>query len=248
MTITDICNDFYEKTDTNSTSYANADLLRNINTAYDRVSSLVLIAANDRWQWDDLNNTDLPIATTSTVNGQQDYSLASAHLTIDRVEIQDANGNWRELDPITQQALKRASEVALENYYATNGTPVRYQLVGNSIFLYPIPNYVGTLKIYFTRGPNYFVIGDIPSGSKTPGFNQLFHQLLSLWPAYDYCLVKMPDRAPQIFQKIELLEQSIEDFYGTRFHDYRARLTTSNTSGGGSQTGVLGTYGGDSNK
>lgn len=255
MQISDLVTDFNKKTKTTiGSSYQASDFLVDVNAAYDRVASLIL-KADSRWQWDDFNNTDLPIATTNIVSGQQDYSLAITHLTIDRVEILDSGGLiWHELDPVTQQSLKRGAEVALEEYIPTEGTPIKYMVVGNSIFLYGIPNYNMTagLKLYFTRGPNYFVIGDISSnaaiGTKIPGFNQLFHQLLSLWPSYDYCITNLPDLAPGYMTKIQLLEADINDFYGLRFHDQRPKFTVSTNQGGGAQSGVLGTGGGDSNK
>ena len=251
MNITDICNDFNKKAKvTIGSSYQSSDFLIDVNAACDRVASLIL-KADSRWQWDDQNNTDLPSGTTNLVSGQQDYSLNSSFLTIDRVDLQDSNGNWRELDPILQQELKRGSEVALENYLPTNGVPIKYRAVGNSVFLYPAPNYSANtaLRIYFTRGPNYFSLSDIPSGSKTPGFNALFHQLLSLWPAYDYCITNLPELAEGYLTKIQLLESSINDFYGLRYHDSRAHMSTSSTYNGGSQSGVLsGTGGGDSNR
>lgn len=254
MQISDLVTDFNKKAKVVvGTSYQASDFLVDVNAAYDRVSSLIL-KADSRWQWDDFNNSDLPIATTGLVSGQQDYSLAVAFLTIDRVEILDTAGVWHELDPVLQQELKRGSEVALEEYLPNEGTPLKYQALGNSVFLYPIPNYTlsASLKIYFTRGPNYFVIGDISSnpavGIKVPGFNQLYHQLLSLWPAYDYCVTNLPDLAGGYLQKIQLLEASINDFYGLRFHDSRGRFTVSTNAGGGSQSGVLGSGGGDSNR
>jgi hypothetical protein len=181
---------------------------------------------------------------------QQDHADNIANQAREATRLGIFPDNIAELDPITQQGLKRGAEVALEEYMPNNGTPIQYQAVGNSVFLYPTPNYNASaaLKIYFTRGPNYFAIGDIPSGTKVPGFNALFHQLLSLWPAYDYCITNLPELAAGYFQKIQLLESSINDFYGLRFHDSRPRLTVSTNQGGGSQSGVIGFGGGDSNK
>ena len=262
MQISDIITDYNDLTKTTIGATNAPTVLVKFNNAYDRVASLML-KADSRWQWDDANNTDLPSATTTITSGTQDYSLNvqvddaqdSAMLTIDRVDLKDANGNWRELDPILQQELKRGAEIALENYLPTNGTPIKYRAVGNSVLLYPIPNYTlaAAMRIYFTRGPNYFALTDLSAnsyagGTKIPGFNALFHQLISLWAAYDYALINLPALAPGYLTKIQLLEASINDFYGQRFHDSRARFSTSTTYTSGNQSGVLSGGGGDSNK
>lgn len=231
MTISDIISDIYKKTKTNSTSYPAADMLIDINSAANRVHSKILI--NDsRWQLEDTNNTDLPIATTALVSGQQDYSLSAAHLTIDRVELKDSAGNWTELTQIDQQSLKSANAVALAAYRSTTGVPIEYDLSGNSVFLYPIPNYsqAASLKIYYTRGPAEFTSGEVTTGTKQPGFNSLFHKLIPLWVSYDYCLTNIPNLAAGYFAEIQLLEKSIEEFYGLRNRDMRGRLSASRES------------------
>ena len=69
---------------TNSTSYPTAQKTRNINEWYNRVIGWILEAQDD-WQWDDTNQTDLPIGTISLVASQQDYPEPTS-LTITRVE------------------------------------------------------------------------------------------------------------------------------------------------------------------
>lgn len=250
MTLSDIQNDIYFKTKTNSSSFTNADMLIQINKAYNRVGSLI-IRADERWQWDDYNQTDIPIATTSLVASQQDYSLSVAFLTVDRVEVLYQSTQWFELEQISQQDLKRARKVAMEQYLPGTGNPIQYILVGNSVFLYPIPSYSlsDALKIYFTRGPAQFTSGDLSTGTVNPGFNSLFHDLISLWVAYEYCITNLPELAEGYFQSIQLKEKAISDFYGIRDNDNRPRFTVSGSSGSsGVTSGVLGYLGGDSNK
>ena len=78
----------------NTTSYADADRVRNINARLDDVVSLIL-QSDGRWEWDDSNNTTLPIGTTTLVNNQQDYSIAGAtFLDGIRVEAKDVNESY----------------------------------------------------------------------------------------------------------------------------------------------------------
>ena len=60
---------------TDATDYPTAQKTRNINRWFDRVISLIL-QADAKWEWDDTNYTDLPIATASLVANQQDYSIS----------------------------------------------------------------------------------------------------------------------------------------------------------------------------
>lgn len=249
MTISDIVTKTYFYTKTNASSFPAADMLISINTGYNRVGSLVL-KSDDRWQWDDTNQTDLPIATTSLVSGQQDYSLASAHLTIDRVEIKNSAGAWTELQQIDQQQFKGSKQIALAALFPTNGVPLLYDVSGNSVFLYPTPNYsqAVSLKLYFTRGPAEFTSADVSTGTKQPGFNSLFHELIPLWVAYDYAVANGLSTANGFFAAIQLKEKALYDFYGLRNRDTRPRFTISTNAQGGDQSGVLTSRGGESNK
>lgn len=249
MILSDITIRVYKNTKTNATSYAIADLTVDLNVALNRVVSLIN-RSDMRWQFDDLNQTDLPIATTAIVSGQQDYSLSTAHLTIDRVEIMDAQGNWTELKPIDQHDVKRT---ALATYLKTPGLPTQVDVSGNSVFLYPPPNYsqAASLKLYFTRGPVEFSSADITTGTKSPGFNSLFHDLIPLWISYDYWLINDQTLTAGFLSEIQRKEQELIDFYGLRSRDERPRFTvaTNRNSGQlGNTSGQLNSYGGDSNK
>lgn len=210
---------------TNANAYPVADLVRSANAANERVCALVN-RHDRRWQFDSTEQTDLPIATATITSGQQDYSLETSHLTIDRVEVKDSGGNWHRLKPIDQQELKRDKEVALTEYQETTGLPQEYDVIGNSIFLYPVPNYTqaASLKAYFTRGPVAFVTSDT---TRTPGFNSLFHDLIPLWCAYDYAVANGNDNTNVLLNTIVMKEEELEKFYAHRDRDIRPRLSVS---------------------
>lgn len=250
MTINDIVTRIYKNTKTNSSSYDAPTMLIDINVAMNRTWSLIN-RTDLKWQVDDTNNTDLAIATTATVSGQQDYSLSVAFLTIDRAEILDASGNnWNELQQFDQHDIKR---YALGQYLKTPGLPIQYDVSGASIFLYPAPNYsqAASIKVYYTRGPNEFTSGDVSTGTKQPGFNSLFHDLIPLWVSYDYWLVNDQSLTTGFLNEIQRKEQELIDFYGGRDRDGRPRLTVATNANNGSwgnQSGVLNYRWGDSNK
>lgn len=200
---------------TDTTTYPLADFTRNANFALDRVSSLIM-------KWDDTNNTDLPIATTSLVASQQDYGIAVGHLKVLKVRIKDQQGNWVSLDPINRRDLTDSQLTA------TAGDPKRYDKVGNSLFLYPKPSYAssGGLEVQFQRGASYFATTDT---TKTPGFATHFHRLVSLYAALDYCETNDFDkRAAKIRANIQTLEAELITHYSSRDLDAKISLKIQN--------------------
>lgn len=223
MTITDIINSVYFKTKTNSSSFVAADMLIMINNAYNRVASLIL-DADGRWQWDDDNRSDLPIATTTLTSGQQDYSIAVSHLKILRVEIkQNGATGFTRLSPIDEADETLALDTS------TGGVPAWYDVQGSSVFLYPVPNYTqaASLKVYFQRGPDEFTSGQVSSGTKAPGFNSLYHDLIPLWVAYDYAIANGLASANGFLAEIQRKEAQIVKDYSKRNKDDRNQLTMS---------------------
>lgn len=228
MQFTDIKNRIYFLTKTNSSSFPVADIVLSANNAVEHVVSLIN-RADQRWQFDDFNQTDLPIATATITANQQDYALSSAFLTVDRVEVKDTSANWTLLTPIDQQLLKRDRAAALAAYRNTTGTPLEYDVASTSVFLYPIPNYTqaASLKVYFTRGPIAFVVGDT---SAQPGFPSIFHELIPLWVAYDYAVANNLPTATGFMTSIQLKEKNLNDFYQGRERDIRPKFSISKDS------------------
>ncbi len=202
----------------------NANLLatftRNINNAVNRVVSLIM-QADQRWEWEDFNNTDLPIASASLVASQQDYALDVSHLKIERVEVKDAAGAWTKLTPIDQADIYSES---LTDFLNTAGVPLYYDKLGNSVFLYPKPSYSQTLslKVYFQRQPSYFLTTDT---TKTAGFNPIYHRLVALMASRDYALVKGLSSVKSLSELVIQGEIDIQDSYAMRGKDDHIRLT-----------------------
>lgn len=221
MIISEIVSTIYKNTKTNSVSYPASDMLVDINNAYNRVAS-VIIKANAKWQWSDTNNTDLDIATTALVASQRDYTIALSFLEILQARVKDSSGNWTKLLP---------KNVEDQDYQDTidstaTGLPKYYDKSGTSVFLGPIPNYsqAASLEITFQRGPASFTSGEVTTGTKQPGFNSLYHELIPLWVSYDYWLVNDVSQARGFFTKIQMLESEIRSDYAGRNKDERNGL------------------------
>lgn len=222
MTITDIVNKVYFFTKTNATSYPAASMLIAINNAYNRVASLIL-QSDGRWEWDDDNNTDLPVATTAIVASQQDYSIAVSFLKVLRVDIK-LNGAtyFTKLDPIDDSD----GGYIIDN--TSTGVPQYYDIKGGSIYLYPIPNYsqAASLKIYLQRGPDEYTAAEVTDGTKSPGFNSLYHDLIPNLVAYDYWLANDQSKVGGFINEIQRKEDQIVKDYSKRNKDDPARITT----------------------
>jgi hypothetical protein len=231
MTLSQIQTKIYFYTKTNVSGFSNADMIIFINNAVEHIESLIT-RYDSRWQFDDSNQTDLPIATTSLVSAQQDYQITSNHLSIDRVEVKDTAGLWHLLTQIDQQQFKGDNAQSLTDYLKTNGLPIEYDLVSNSIFLYPVPNYSqsASLKLYFSRPPASWSSADLSTGTAVPGFNSLFHDLVPLWVAFDYWNANNPTNARGFATSIITREKDLQDFYGSRNRDYKGRLTPNRDS------------------
>ncbi len=209
---------------TKSIDFTDADILRSINAYYDEATSLIL-KADGRWEFDDENLTTLPVATTDLVSGQADYEISGeTFLNLLRVEIKDANGNGVQLQPLDQDDK---IGVAMTEWAKTNAQPTCYDKVGNSIILYPTPNYssTGGLKTYYQRPVSLFTSAEMTTGTKTPGFNPLYHRYLSMGAAVDYCSVNsINDRLQILLPKMAQMKTDIIASYSRRNKDERPRM------------------------
>ena len=58
--------------------------------------------------------------------------------------------------------------------------------------------------------------GDLSTGTLVPKFNSRFHELLALWPEYQYASENGYQSAAAIFNEIQIKEKEIREFYGLR--------------------------------
>ena len=200
-----------------SDDLAIADFTRSANFGLDSVLRKIF-RADGRWQYDDGNNTDLPIATTALVSGQDNYTLADAHQKVSRVRVLDQNGNWKTLTPTDRRNQSDSS-------LAATGTPSSYDKVGRSLILIPAPDYgaSGGVEITFQRGSNYFASDDT---TKEPGIPTPFHRYISLYAARDFVVANtVPDKLQAIDTEIQRMDDDLLDFLATRDRDEPPRMT-----------------------
>lgn len=168
---------------TTTASYPLTDKVRNINNAYMNVNRLIWEVA-EGWQYDDSNKTDLPIATTTLVHNQKNYTIPSTAQRIQRVEIKDSNGDWLLISQIDVNEIRES----INEFMETAGMPQYYDIIADSVFLYPTPSsaYVAgadDMQLYFDRTVTLFTSA---STTASPGFAEPFHRILSLSASIDF--------------------------------------------------------------
>jgi hypothetical protein len=204
-----------------TTQYPVEDFIRNANGWYEEINAWIWEATGD-WEYDDSNYTTLPIATGNLVDAQADYELPSTAQKIDRVEVKDNSGNWSRLNPIDKSQVGSAMDEFLE----TNGLPVYYDLVGDSMILYPTPataNITATsgLKVYFSRDVQAF---NATSTTTVPSFNKNFHRLISYGAALDFASVVGSDKVTYLTNQIARMKEELQSFYGSRHRDFKTKI------------------------
>lgn len=240
MTLSGIQTKIYALTKTNSSSYPAANMLVDLNIAYNRVTSLI-IQSDGRWQWDDDNQSSSDQGsglggqtngTTALVANQQDYSFPVTYLKLLRVELKPQNSSFfyklfpRDIDdPMYGSTMGGIDTVSV-------GTPRWYDVVGHSVFLYPIPSYAqaSSLRFYFQRGSIDFTSSDLSTGTLVPGFAAPFHDLLAYLVARDYVLANNPALYAGYARAVQEKELELQKYYAWRDHDDSPQLSMSGTN------------------
>lgn len=166
-----------------------------LNLAFDEVLPLIF-AADQKWQFDDSNHPDYPIATIDLVAGQADYSFVADEngnsiLEIQEVYVKDAEGKYQKLTPI--DGSTGSPQVFAQNGDNT-GTPLRYDKFATSIFLDPVPpeDVEAGMRVVFARTQQAFDPDGGPEEfdpDQTPGIPKPFHRLLSMKASHDWLSV-----------------------------------------------------------
>lgn len=183
-----------------------------------------IFLAQGLWRYEDSNQTDLPEGTTALVDGTATYALPSDGLTVRRIEIKDGAGNWDRIAQLIEDDI----EGAISEYFEDDGTPQYYRLVGNTIELFPAPDYsqAASLKVYFDRDSVDFAYDDT---TQTPGFASVYHEAVPVGMAIEWLKIKNPTSNTLQFLREEWarFEKEITDFYSLRNKDVKTIIGVS---------------------
>lgn len=200
-----------------------------VNLALDDFTTRAL-KASGVWQFDDSNHTDYPFITTTINSGQRDYPFTTDEngnliLQIYKVMVADSSGYFREIYPVDQETPNNDNENvdSFINGQNATGTPTRYDLTANGIFLDLIPNYTreGALKVFINREASYFTYTDT---TKKPGVPGNLHKYFALKPALDYSRRNGLKNYNALSIEVTKLERDIDEYFGMRDRQTPKRL------------------------
>jgi hypothetical protein len=208
-----------------ATQWPTVNVVNSVNNYLDTVAGYA-IGADRLFQWDDTNHTKLPIGTTNLVSNQSDYSFltdeqGNSILNLTRIDILDASGTYRQLQPIDQSQIDEALDEAL----IPAGLPVSYDKIADNIIrLYPKPatSVTSGLKFYFQRTPSYFTATDT---TKTPGVPPLLHRGFIIAAAYDGALTLGLANTQVLSVEMQKEEKKMMTHFGNRNTDTKRRMT-----------------------
>lgn len=210
---------------TDSTSFTNANLLISFNSHYDRIIGRILSeSAGSKFKHGDVNHSAFPTYDQNLVAGTQAYrihALATGTypnriepLTILGVEVANSAGDYQPLSRITLKDINDMG-VGQSEYQATNGMPREYEIREGSIVLYPAPSATATtltngLRVFFLR--NAEQLDDVTSTSVYPGIPSPWHDLLAWGAAYDYAVANHLPNFNIFLQQYDIRMEELLDF------------------------------------
>lgn len=232
MTLSDISATARFLTNSDSTSYTDAQLLININTWYQKVVSMIF-ESQDESDFDDARNTDYPIETTPMAAGVRDYPIpvSNAVLKIKRVDLTYDGTNWYRGRPIDDGSVTydmgANSTITDQNFIKQNP---RYDVKYNAVFIYPAPVTAdvtagGSIRIEWERNVTPFTSGELTTGTVVPGFDAPFHPMLAQGAAYDYAFARQLPQLAQLQQSLTDWEIRLRQAYSRKVLDRTFQLT-----------------------
>ena len=221
MTLSDIQQKIYNLTNSDSSTYTNAQMLVDINLWYQRVV-MTILRSQDDWDFDDSNKTDFPILTGDLVANQQDYSLPTGVLKVKRLEIAYDGVTMYKAEPIDVNFISKGTQQTQITQYAQTNRPY-YDIQSSSIFLYPFPtastsNNTG-MKLWIERSITEFTSSDLSTGTASPGFDAPFHQILAYGAASERAIGKGLANADRINNRLQELLTELSTYYGNKDED-----------------------------
>lgn len=218
-------------TNTDATSFTDANLLILENQSYERVvGKLIKETTGGKWQFGDDNYTAFPDYVGDLVNSQAEYDLdtlfTDTPLTVIGVEILDQDGIYQLIKPITLERI-HSFGVAQSEYQKADQRPLEYEKRENQLVLYPAPDngvsvtLTGGIKVFYLRTADVFTSAQVSTGTKVPGFPSPWHDILAYETAYHYAVTNGLPNANVLFQEFNRKEQEMHDFISRRNQDDR---------------------------
>ncbi len=209
-----------------ATQWPVAKIVASVNSYLDTVTGYA-IGADRTFQWDNTNQSKLPIGTTDLVANQADYSFLTDEqgnniITLTRIDVKDPGGLWRQLKLIDQTDLEG---LGLDSTLATPSLPYYYDKVADNIIrLFPpaATSVTAGLKFYFQRTSPYFTAA---STTATTGFSPLLDRGFIIAAAYDGALTLGLANLGVLAGEMQKEEKKMIIYFNDRNQDERKQLT-----------------------
>jgi len=124
--------------------------------------SMIAMDSDGVQKFDDRNHVDAsgnptyPISTSTVSAANPKIALDKSFLQLDRVTVTLSNGTERPLHAIDRRDYK---DTTLEVQFGT-GVPTHYDIDGNGLAVYPVPNGTYTTTVYYTRAAKIIDVTD----------------------------------------------------------------------------------------
>jgi len=201
-------------------------ITRSVNEANKKIWTWIF-QSYGAWQYDDSNNSDLPVATSALEANQQKYTIPPGSYTVRALEWKNSGGVWGKLYPIP---IERINQWVSENeWQSTPAEPRFYSTLNGIVKLYPASDTARSdaLRIQFDRGSVSFISTDT---TKTPGFIGEFHEAVAVGASYFIARnKKLPNKNDLLADWVDI-ERRIKDFYIKKWDEEQpARFETMDT-------------------
>jgi len=221
MTLTQLRSYSRFLTNTNSTTFTDADTLVSANVWYDILAAEIVSSMDD---WD----IGGEIATANLVVGQQEYVFPADIFKIKRIEAAYDGTNWYPVTRFDVSELGIATDPTNVANHFSKSKPYA-DTYDNSIFLFPTPDLSVTngLKIYYEP-----LVTQLSGVSSEPDIARPFHVGIALGMAKDYLKKYITVDGNQ--NKLMTIENDLEKLRNDMKEYYRSRNQDREYSGFGS--------------
>lgn len=198
------------------------DFTRRMNIWLHKVATMILVSQDD-WTWDDANNTTTyPIATAPLVAGQRDYTLPSTVgiLRIKRIDISYDGTTYNKVWSIddSQMPFGLGNDTTTDGHFSKSRPYFDPQ--ANAVFIYPEASASdvangGLIRLIYIRDVTEFN-QDGSSTTQKPGFDAIWHGMVSCGAAFDWCLAKELPKAESLAGQLADWEGRLKQYYGSK--------------------------------
>jgi hypothetical protein len=210
-----------ETTNTTTSDYSDASLIRDLNH---ELSIIQIHILRDRGvlEFDDSNYLDLPVATFPIVAGTASYKITvdgdgNNLLTKHKIAYQ-LGDKWID---VPRKTVAEGEQDAL--IQTGSGKPTCYYEIGKSIVFDKTPDFSGSGKVWFDRELDLVTTSDT---TKEPGVPRVYHSLAAYRVSLNYAIDKGLPNENSILRRILKEEETLEQYEANRRSDEPTVMTT----------------------